>query len=253
MSTAWIDVLLEGRGIGLLLPLLAGHLVADFPLQPDGWVAQRRERGWRAPALYLNGGLAALLGWAFVGRWGAWWILPLIGAAHVLIDYVKSRSGDDGARVFLLDQAAHLAVLLGVAWLLARDAAAPAVPDRRAGWALACGALLVWWAAGVFVGLATRRWHAELPADDRRTLPDAGLWIGRLERALTFVFVLLGQFAAIGFLITAKSVLRIGEVARGGDRREAEYILIGTMLSFLLAVLAGLATRLLMGLPAVGP
>jgi hypothetical protein len=252
VSTAWIAIILEGREIGFLLPLLAGHLLADFPLQPDSWVAQRQERGWRAPALYLNGALAALLGWLFVARWGAWWILPLIGATHILIDGVKARGGDS-ARVFLLDQAAHLAVLLGVAWFLTRDAGVPAAPDRRAGWALACGALLVWWVAGVFVGKATRRWHEQLPDDGKRTLPDAGLWIGRLERALTFVFVLLGQFAAIGFLITAKSVLRIGEVARGGDRREAEYILIGTMMSFLLAILAGLATRLVMGLPPTGP
>jgi len=252
VSTAWIDVIQESRGIGFLLPLLAGHLLADFPLQPDSWVAQRQERGWRAPALYLNGALAALLGWLFVARWGAWWILLLIGATHTLIDGAKAR-GDDSTRAFLLDQAAHLAVLLGLAWLLARDVGAPAAPDRRMGWALACGALLVWWVAGVLVGKATRRWHEQLPDDEKRTLPDAGLWIGRLERALTFVFVLLGQFAAIGFLITAKSVLRIGEVARGGDRREAEYILIGTMLSFLLAILTGLATRLLMGLPPVGP
>jgi hypothetical protein len=252
VSAAWIAVILERREIGCLLPLLAGHLLADFPLQPDAWIDQRRERGWRAPPLYLNGALAALLGWLFVARWGAWWILPLVGATHILIDGAKAR-GDDGARAFLLDQAAHFAVLLGAAWLLARDAGAPAAPERRAGWALACAALLVWWAGGVLVGKATRRWHEQLPDDGKRTLPDAGLWIGRLERSLAFLFVLLGQFAAIGFLITAKSVLRIGEVARGGDRREAEYILIGTMLSFLLAIVIGLATRLLLGLPPTGP
>ncbi|MFW6066670.1 MAG: hypothetical protein ACOC9S_07595, partial [Planctomycetota bacterium] len=78
-------------------------------------------------------------------------------------------------------------------------------------------------------------------------LEQGGLWIGRLERALVLTFVLLGQYQAIGFVIVAKSILRFGEVSpsRPAGRKMAEYVLIGTMLSLLLAVAAGLVVILL--------
>lgn len=61
---------------------------------------------------------------------------------------------------------------------------------------------------------------------------NAGRVIGMLERILIFFFVLIDQFAAIGFIIAAKGFTRFKEL----DRREfAEYVLIGTLLSSLLA------------------
>ena len=44
----------------------------------------------------------------------------------------------------------------------------------------------------------------------------------------------------IGFLITAKSVFRFNDLTRAKDRRLTEYVLIGSMLSFGLAVFTGL-------------
>ena len=57
----------------------------------------------------------------------------------------------------------------------------------------------------------------------------AGIWIGWLERGLVFGFVLLDQFAAIGFVIAAKSILRF-EYARKAE--QSERVIIGTMASF---------------------
>lgn len=71
--------------------------------------------------------------------------------------------------------------------------------------------------------------------------------IGQLERALIFVFVLVQQFSAIGFLIAAKSIFRFGELRDRSNRMEAEYIIIGTLISFLWAIVAALLTRLLGG------
>jgi hypothetical protein len=73
------------------------------------------------------------------------------------------------------------------------------------------------------------------------------MWIGRFERVLTVTFVLLDRYEAIGFLITAKSILRFGETRAPGARKEAEYILIGTMLSFTAAIFVGLGVRWLLG------
>ena len=67
-----------------------------------------------------------------------------------------------------------------------------------------------------------------------------GRAIGVLERALTLTFVLLGQFGAAGLVIAAKSVARFRALE---DREFAEYFLVGTLASLLLAVAGGVAVH----------
>jgi hypothetical protein len=76
--------------------------------------------------------------------------------------------------------------------------------------------------------------------DSNDSLENAGKYIGILERLFVFVFIALGQWQAIGLLIAAKSVFRFGDLSRAKDRKLTEYILIGTFLSFGLAIAIGL-------------
>jgi len=68
-----------------------------------------------------------------------------------------------------------------------------------------------------------------------------GSKIGYIERTLIFIFVLLGRFDALGFLLAAKSILRFSESK--SDKAYAEYVLYGTLLSVLAALLIGLAVK----------
>ncbi len=61
-----------------------------------------------------------------------------------------------------------------------------------------------------------------------------------LERLLVFSFILLNQWEAIGFLLAAKSVFRFGDLTNAKDRQLTEYILIGTLLSFGIAIIISL-------------
>lgn len=61
---------------------------------------------------------------------------------------------------------------------------------------------------------------------------NTGRIIGMLERIFIFIFTIAGQFAAVGFILTAKGVVRYRDFK---DRTFAEYVLIGTLLSTLLA------------------
>src|SRR5439155_163790 len=70
-----------------------------------------------------------------------------------------------------------------------------------------------------------------------------GRAIGALERALALTLVLLGQYAAVGWIIAAKSLARFKALE---DREFAEYFLIGTLASFLLALLVGIGMRILL-------
>ncbi|WP_139822890.1 hypothetical protein [Massilibacteroides vaginae] len=71
--------------------------------------------------------------------------------------------------------------------------------------------------------------------DNKNDIERAGRWIGTLERIMAMGFVLLQQYTAIGFIITAKSVLRYNDRETG----KTEYVLIGTLLSFGSALLIG--------------
>jgi len=60
-----------------------------------------------------------------------------------------------------------------------------------------------------------------------------GRVIGFLERIFVFLFILMGQYTAIGFVLAAKGVVRYPEF---GNRNFADYILLGTLLSVLMAM-----------------
>lgn len=83
-----------------------------------------------------------------------------------------------------------------------------------------------------------------------RGLRGGGRLIGWLERSLIFLLFLIGQPGGIGFLVAAKSILRFEET-----KREAigEYVLIGTLFSFTLAILFSHLTIRLLGWVKAGP
>jgi len=72
---------------------------------------------------------------------------------------------------------------------------------------------------------------------------NTGRIIGIVERILIYYLVLNGQFAAIGLVLAAKSFARYKEM----DKREfAEYVLIGTLISTVLAIISAGAIQLLL-------
>jgi hypothetical protein len=72
---------------------------------------------------------------------------------------------------------------------------------------------------------------------------NAGRFIGILERVLIYYLILNAEFSAIGLILAAKGFARFKEL----DVREfAEYVLIGTLLSALLAmIIAEIIQRLM--------
>lgn len=100
--------------------LFLSHLLGDFVLQSDRLVAAKH----RLPGLLIHGGIhfvvsVALLLPRFLGVWSA---LVLLTGLHLLIDSLKLSRERPGERsrpsLFLLDQAAHLLLIAGVAaWI----------------------------------------------------------------------------------------------------------------------------------------
>ncbi|MDN6669437.1 MAG: DUF3307 domain-containing protein, partial [Tetragenococcus koreensis] len=71
-------------------------------------------------------------------------------------------------------------------------------------------------------------------ADDG--IANAGALIGAFERLLILLMLYANQYAAIGFVLTAKSIARYNKIAE--EPKFAEYYLLGTLLSSLLVILS---------------
>jgi hypothetical protein len=80
-----------------------------------------------------------------------------------------------------------------------------------------------------------------------RSLENAGQLIGMIERVLVLVFIFVGQWEGVGFLLAAKSVFRFGDLKDARDTKLTEYVLIGSLLSFGMAIITSLIALALLG------
>ena len=229
-----------------LAALLFAHMLADFVLQTNWMVANKRRPG----GLALHG--LVVLATAVAATGSVDLGVLLLTALHVAIDAIKARARP-GLAAFLFDQAGHLATIAALAlwrpmiWSDGLWAGQAALPGLML---VAAGAILATRAGGFAVGHLMEPFADHLPADvTAESLPGAGRIIGLLERGLIFALILLGQPAGVGLLIAAKSILRFGAVK--DDRALSEYVIIGTLASFSWAILVAYGT--LSGLTALPP
>jgi hypothetical protein len=176
-------------------------------------------------------------------------VVPLFGYSLAATLWPAQLNGRRRGTTLLYGEGVFLVVALVVGTLLARLA----VPSSAGLWWGRVGLLAT---AYIYVsgrGMVLVRSILELPTlqmrrDEDRTAGAIdiarGRTIGALERALTLTLVLLGEYGAIGWIIAAKSLARFKALE---DREFAEYFLIGTLASFLLAVLVGVGIRILLG------
>lgn len=228
--------------------LLLAHVLADFAFQSRAMATSKDKIG----PLLAHTGVVFVLSYAALG--GAHWAALFVAVLHMQIDYAKARLGsDDSLAHFLIDQGAHLMSILA-AGLLWTDAYATGLwgqmpvltAQAPQAMALIAGFLLATRAGQFAVGKLMAPYAASLP--EAEGLSNGGAVIGVLERGLTFILVLTGQMAGVGFLIAAKSFLRVGSIEK--DRKLAEYVIIGTLASIGWALLAGIGTSALISLLA---
>ena len=250
----------------LLVRLLIAHCITDFFLQPNHWVADKKKNTWKSKYLWYHGLVTGVVAWLLVPDLQLWWAILLISASHILIDAMKLVAGSTTNRVgrdfllFMIDQALHVFILL-ITWLWIIDGwnrmnlmLRQVLPDYKFLLRL-MGYLVMAGPVGFVIQFLTRRWASEINTTD--SLKDAGRWIGILERILILTFVYINEFGAIGFLITAKSLLRVIDkpFSPGNEpsltkpfspRKHTEYVLIGTFLSFAIALITGLVINRLL-------
>jgi len=229
----------------VFLYLLLAHVLSDFYCQSDRFCRVKNEKGFCSWHLYVHALVVFLLTMLCVPSPCMLLGAVVITLTHLLLDGLKRycRSSD----YFVTDQILHVSILFGVA-VWCRDCDVLWLQWVEMKWFIVVlGLLLCLKPSNIWIREIFRMFRIAIPnTEDNASfheLPNAGRLIGGIERLLTYTLVLLGQFEAIGFLIAAKSILRFRE----NDTAKTEYVLVGTLLSFAIAILVGLLVNWMIG------
>ena len=226
--------------------LVLAHLLADFILQGRSLSQKKKESVFFS---FLHGFIFFVVSFCLLVVFVAPTLAPnylpflvLLGLSHFLIDlaknYLEAKFPKQRLEWLVLDQIFHLTVIYVIVQHLfpVQLIKAPALFDRLL--IVACGYILMWGGA-YFV----RRLLEKIPPiKEAEAEYRVGTLIGNLERILIFTLVLVDQYAIIGLVLAAKSIARFEELKQ---RDFAEYYLVGTLASTLIAVGTGILVKFL--------
>ena len=211
--------------------LFAAHFISDFLLQPDSLVDKKSNPFY----LIIHAAIHAFVSYLLLQNWTEWLVPLLVFIIHLVIDYIKQikTGGIDSAKVMVIDQALHMAGLLLI--VLFAYLTLPIINFSGIGYKaiiILAAFSLIALGSGHLIGRYMKEIFKEndMPAEG---LKNGGKLIGQLERMLVLILILIGQPLGIGFLVAAKSILRFEE---SKVQLIAEYAIIGTLLSFSLAI-----------------
>lgn len=229
----------------ILVKLLLAHLIGDFILQPKSWVYEKEELKHRSPKFYVHAILHGLLVLLLLWDWKFWFLALLIAILHYVIDLVKlyCQKGNNKSTWFFIDQTLHL-VIIFVLWgmFLKPELDFTFWCANSDIWIYLTAIILITGVSAVVVRELMSGWTKNLKDGNDASLNNAGKYIGILERLFVFFFVIIGSWESIGFILAAKSIFRFGDLKESKDRKLTEYVLIGTLLSFGIAIAVGMIT-----------
>lgn len=227
----------------LFIQLILAHIIGDFLLQPASWVAHKERHKHKSKFMYYHI-LVHLMALIVILKvdFSYWLGILIIIFSHYIIDIIKLQLNNKTGNprlLFGLDQLAHLIIIAIVVHIYE--------PFNLVGETLFTPQILLFITcllgvtvvASVIMKILISKWELEEDTKDE-SLESAGAYIGMLERLFVFVFIVMNYWEGIGFLIAAKSVFRFGDLSKAKDRKLTEYILIGTLLSFGLAISFGM-------------
>ncbi|MDE2495995.1 MAG: DUF3307 domain-containing protein [Alphaproteobacteria bacterium] len=237
-----------------LLSLLTAHLLGDFVFQTP-WMLRRKKQ---PRVLLAHVATVTFLSGLFLGS-AAPLVLGAVFVTHLAMDAAKVFYLKDTLAALLIDQAVHLVVIAGLAFALPETAAAgwwqtiswPDFPGFDPAHFYAGLCIVSWLVAalplgGILIGKTMASLHIKNP-DEAGGLPHGGATIGWLERGLILLLMAIHQPAGIGFLITTKSIFRFGDIAGNKQHKIAEYIIIGTFMSFAWGLLVSILAMAAIG------
>jgi hypothetical protein len=249
----------------LLIRLLMAHIVADFMLQTTKMVNQKK---WFSKNMLLHISIVFVVTVLLCGNLV---LAAAIAISHWIIDAAKAtiQGGPkkimSGTALFAADQLLHILSIL-LLWSLVSHHVAALIQAAKAPFInYKCSMILLGYAfittpIGYIIETVTAGMNSPPSGKNRDIVLVAqetfdhlntdkvkhgGKLIGIFERIIILTLVLLGQYSAIGFLITGKSIIRF---ANNDEHLRSEYVLVGTMMSYALAIMTGACINWLLAL-----
>jgi hypothetical protein len=238
--------------------LLLGHILGDFYLQTKG-MAEKKEDSIKWVLLHC------------LCYWGTMLLisLPVISyemiltvtvasILHLAIDTAKysylsvmTKKGKKTQvierNVFFLDQIIHFLSLTVIAyWSVVNDVVIRELNIIESffstvgisevltlSWILAL--LVIHKPANIAIQKLLMVYKPENKEEDTNKDNNTGRFIGTVERMIMLIFLSIGQYSAIGLVLTAKSIARYDRISKEKDF--AEYYLLGTLISTVLVII----------------
>lgn len=236
----------------LFLQLFLAHIVGDFFFQFGKWVRDKELKKWKSAYLYLHVLIHFILIIITTASFSIWKIALVLCILHLIIDGVKLQFQQPATRRkwFFIDQGLHLITIIVACFIKEKikiDWSILSNPDTLA---FITALLFLLNPASFIIKTIISKWIPAPNSGTSTSLQNAGQWIGFMERLLIFIFILIGKWEGIGFLLAAKSIFRFGDLKDAKDMKLTEYVLIGTLLSFGLAiVISHIAAKIIQPLP----
>jgi hypothetical protein len=226
----------------IILKLILAHLIGDFFLQPRKWVKDKAKHKLKSTWLYVHILIHVILMLLFLWDLSLWTLVVVIGTAHFVIDALKLilQTKRTERLLFFIDQLLHIiSIIVAVIIITGESITLSWVLTSKYLLLITCSVFLTM-PTSIIMKTIFNKWDISKLTKNSESLKDAGKYIGILERLLVFIFILVNHWEAVGFLITAKSVFRFGDLTAAKERKLTEYILIGTLISFGIAIVISL-------------
>lgn len=238
---------------------LLAHILGDFYLQSNS-LAEEKENSLShliAHSAIYAGALAAASAALFNSTPCTILLLALaIFTSHAVIDgpvrhALKRKEGTNQAFCLVVDQLFHAAFLMalvvfGCSCLEERAGIKELLASYSAGlvWLsafLSCGRPAAILVANVLGAARLTEHPSSCSSAEETDASHSGRWIGIIERVIVVSLTILGDYSAIAFVFTAKSIARFKEIEM--NQSFAEVYLLGTLVSVAFAMLSGLFFR----------
>lgn len=234
--------------------LIINHLILDFTFQSSA-MAQRKGTNFKyllIHSLIYMIGCGIICSLLFTAKF-AFFAAAILSISHFAVDWLRQKAELEFPNktfkffAFVSDQIIHIAIIIVTFALLRLDAHTNGLYKKIADYKYINDVILyiflfavIWDPASVFIKKLFELISSNNSPANEGELKMGNL-IGKLERVIVTILVLLNQYAAIGFVLTAKSIARFKQLE---DKNFAEKYLVGTLASLSFALIAAIITKI---------
>ncbi|KFZ38798.1 hypothetical protein HR45_05165 [Shewanella mangrovi] len=232
----------------LFTSLIILHILGDFYFQPNSWVKDKNKNHISSLKLINHAVIQAIMSCIPILYVTTYWKTILctffiVGITHWAIDILKTYK--NGLRYLVVDQILHFSILFLISIHASQlDLSSIEIKNyvfNKYILSLTLGFLLILKPTSIFIGTMLSKYS--LSIDENKGLISGGETIGYLERIIILIFTITGEFSVIGFILTAKSIFRFGDMKSAQDHKLTEYFLLGTLISVTITITVGLIIK----------